>query len=493
MTRDLGLDLTVCVFPFGYAGSLLWHDPNLAAGMPVKDAPLVARGGRLVPEQTASVVNGSFEEFRDDRASGFAFQDDPGKGSFIDASVRRNGRVSLRFENVGRANQHGHGRICQQVAVQPWQQYRIRAWMKTEGLEADQIQLLVLAKGRTLQYQHVRAGQGDRLEPAGSARGLTTDWVEQSVAFNSLDNTNVNVYAGIWGGRAGKIWWDDLRIDSAPTLNLLRRESLPLAVAGDDGAVFAEGKDFEPVADPGLGSRPWPGCYDTRHDPPELKLTPGSRIRDGQRVRLSCYHCAIVYDDQVNCSVEAPEVFALCEEQMRRTGPALEPDGYFMSHDEIRCAGWEPRETQRFSTSGELFAFNIRRCFDIASREGRGKPVYVWSDMYDPNHNARGGYYLVNNTIEGSWEGLDRKVIVMKWGSGPQARAGLRFFADRGHRQMVAAYYDGDVEADHRTWSAAMAGVPGIVGVMYTTWENDYSRLEDFARVWWARDLPARR
>jgi len=488
ITKTLGLELTVCVFPFGRAGSLLWHDVNLASGMPVKGAVLTAHDGRLVPEQTAVIGNGSFEEYRNHRAAGFSFQDAAGRGSFIDTRTAKHGRASLRFRNVGKVSRHGHGRICQRVRVQPWQQYRLRAWMKTKRLTAGQVQLLVIGGKRTLQYQHPLAAEGERLRHVYGAQELTTDWVEQSVTFNSLSNTSVNVYAGIWGGKEGSIWWDHLRIDAVPTLNLLRRGSLPLSLTGEDGTVYKEGVDFDPIVDKGLGAKPWPGSYDTRHEPPDIRLTPTSRIREGQRVRLSCYHCVIIYGGQVNCSMDHPAVFGLCEQQIGRVNEALAPDGTFMSHDEIRCAGWEPGEVSRFETSGDLLAFNVRRCFDIARRGGEGRPVYVWSDMFDPHHNARAGYYLVNGTLAGSWEGLNPRVIVMKWGGGKRARPGLQFFADRGHRQMIAAYYDSDVGANHRMWAEAAEGIPGIIGVMYTTWRDDYDKLEEFAEAWWGTD-----
>jgi hypothetical protein len=488
ITRDLGMDLTVCVFPFGYAGSLLFHDPNLASGMPLRDVPLVARNGQLVPEQTAEVRNGSFEDFEGHTARGWSFQDDPGKSSFIDSAVVKHGQASLRFEDVGAVNAHGHGRVSQRLTVKPWQQYRIRVWMKCEELNADVIQVLVLGGGRTLQHQHVQVKKGDRLAYAQSARNLTTDWVEQSVTFNSLDNTEVNLYAGIWGGKTGKIWWDDMRVDAVPLLNVLRRDSLPLTITDEEATAYKEGVDFEAVSDPGLGKVPWPGNYDTRHPAPIIKLTPNSGIQEGQRVLFSGYHCVLVYGGQVNCSMDDPAVFKLCEEQMRRTEEALSPDGYFMSHDEIRSAGWEPRQVANYKNSGELFAYNIRRSFEITHREGGGKPVYVWSDMYDPNHNAHDKYYQVNNTLEGAWEGLDPRTIIMKWGGGERARPGLQFFADRGHQQMIAAFYDSDVTEDHKMWSEAMKGIPGIQGIMYTTWQNDYSKLEEFAHAWWGSD-----
>lgn len=289
------------------------------------------------------------------------------------------------------------------------------------------------------------------------------------MTFNSLDNDSVRVYVGEWGGKAGKIWWDDLRIDAAPTLNVLRRESLPLKIVGEDGAEYEEGRDFERIADAQLGRNPWPGSYDTHHESPEIRLTANSRIREGQRVLLSCYHAALVYGGQVNCSMDEPKVFELCRLQMQKTVEALDPDGFFMSHDEIRCAGWEPRQIEQYKNADELFAYNIRQCFEIANDAGGGKPVLVWSDMYDPNHNAHDNYYLVNRTIAGSWEGLDSRIIIMKWGGGKIARPGLQFFAERGHQQMIAGYYDGDVAADHRMWMEAAEGLPNIIGVMYTT------------------------
>lgn len=484
-TRRLDMELVVCVFPFGYAGSLLWHDVNLASGMPIRQAPLQRAGDELRPAVTAVIQNGSFEEYRDNQALQFAFQDAPGKGSFIDHEVKKDGQVSLRFENIGDANPAGNGRVCQKVQVRPWQQYRIRVWMKTEDLTGDEIKVLVLAGERVLQWQHLQVKSGNEYQYINRVRNLTCDWVEQCVTFNSLDNDSVMIYAGIWGGRKGKLWWDDLRIEAAPVLNVLRRESLPVRVTAEDGTVYEEGVDCARIADPQLGRTPWAGSYETRHESPGIQVADKSRIQEGQTVYLSCYHPVLVYDGQVNCSLNEPKVFELCREQIRYTEEALRPDGYFMSHDEIRCDGWEPEQVRQYKTSGELLAYNVRTCTRIIREAVGNRPVYVWSDMFDPNHNAHADYYLVNNTLAGSWEGLDKDVIVMKWGGGDIAAPGLKFFAERGHRQMIAAYYDSDVASDHAMWNKAMGDIANIDGVMYTTWENNYSDLEAFAGRWW--------
>jgi len=484
---DLGLEFTACVLPFGYSSSLLSHDVNLAAGMPVRGAILIRRGNHLVPEQTVRVENGSFENYRKHRVRKIKFHDAPGKSSFVDTKIFKHGKASLRFEDVGQASKHGHGRLCVKLKVQPWRQYRIRVWMKTENLSASLLQVIVLAKGRSLQRQYPMAWKNKKRVAASSARNLTSDWIEQRLTFNSLNNTSVLLYAGLWGGKTGKIWWDNLRIDDVPTLNLLRRDTLPLTIVGEDETVYEEGKDFGRIRDPGLGQKPWPGNYDTLHEPPVITVPSKSRIREGQAVRLSCYHATIIHDGQVGCSMDDPNVFDICKEQIKRTRDALSPDGYFMSHDEIRCGGWEPNQEKWFKTSGKLFAYNIKQSFKVVHDGGGGKPVYVWSDMYDPFHNARDKFYLVKSSLKGSWEGLDKRIVIMKWAGGARGRPGLKFFSDRGHKQMIAAYYDGHVKNDHNMWLKASDGIPGIVGVMYTTWRRDYRNLENFASEWWGK------
>jgi hypothetical protein len=102
--------------------------------------------------------------------------------------------------------------------------------------------------------------------------------------------------------------------------------------------------------------------------------------------------------------------------------------------------------------------------------------------MFDPHHNAvKGPYYLVNGPLLNSWEGLDKNVTIVPWYYEKRAES-LKFFADRGHHQVIAGYYDAD-PALVSDWLAAAKTVPGsVVGVMYTTWENNYRDLEKFSQ-----------
>ena len=103
--------------------------------------------------------------------------------------------------------------------------------------------------------------------------------------------------------------------------------------------------------------------------------------------------------------------------------------------------------------------------------------------MFDPHHNAVDNYYLVRGTLAGSWEGLSKDTLIMNWNSGKQKES-LDFFAKRGHAQILAGYYDGN-PSSIKGWLATAKSLGGanVQGVMYTTWANNYSQLEAFAKA----------
>jgi hypothetical protein len=61
--------------------------------------------------------------------------------------------------------------------------------------------------------------------------------------------------------------------------------------------------------------------------------------------------------------------------------------------------------------------------------------------------------------------------------------AGIRWFADRGHRQILCGYYDGDLRENISGWMRNSEGAPGVIGMMYTTWENNFDDMKEFVRL----------
>jgi hypothetical protein len=96
---ELELKIIPTVCGFGYSSGILAHDPNLAEGLPVRDQPLIVRGGKAELEKRVNLVLGDFERRQADAFAGWGFQDEPGKGTFADTTVKHGGEASLRIEN----------------------------------------------------------------------------------------------------------------------------------------------------------------------------------------------------------------------------------------------------------------------------------------------------------------------------------------------------------------------------------------------------------
>src|SRR5947208_12534365 len=49
--------------------------------------------------------------------------------------------------------------------------------------------------------------------------------------------------------------------------------------------------------------------------------------------------------------------------------------------------------------AGALLAENVKTCIQILREVNPGGRIYVWSDMFDPHHNAHKDYYLVHGDL----------------------------------------------------------------------------------------------
>ncbi len=219
---------------------------------------------------------------------------------------------------------------------------------------------------------------------------------------------------------------------------------------------------------------------------PTLKLLPGSQIPDGSELFVDWFHTATIYDGQVTCCLAEPKVFAVLEDQVRQVEKLFEPKTYFMSHDEIRLANWCDACRKEGRSAGELLADNVRRCAAVIRGVSPNAELCVWSDMFDPHHNARANFYLVNGDLSGSCEGLPKGITIINWNHDKAAKS-LPFFAEQGHRQVLSGFYDGD-PASIADWLKTADGIAGVDGVMYTTWQNDFSELESFAKAAWGSE-----
>ncbi len=455
------LELIPAIFSVGYGGSALVHDRNLAEGLPVENAPFVVSGAqaKFIPDPAVRMPNGGFEEFTANKLKGFNFHDQPGQISFVDGSIKHSGKTSLRLENFT-ANQHGHGRVMQELTVQPHRAYRVSLWVKTEDLRpANAFQISVLAGNRSL-------------SPRTFKLAPTADWQKLTFLFNSLDLQKVRIYAGIWGGKGGKLWVDDWSLEEVGPMNVLHRPGTPVTVQSEDRTTtFTEGKDYAPLVDsaysPSRVDRPWPN----------LKLPPGSRIKDGQKLRVSWYHPMVIHEGQVTVCMAEPALYEIFDHEAKMLVERLNPRRVMLNMDEIRmggtcraCAG---------KNMAELLGQCITKQTEIIHRYAPKAEVYIWSDMIDPHHNAHGDYYLVVGDYTNSWKHVPKDLNIAVWGGAPREKS-MRFFAEQGFKTLVSCYYDADDLNDVKAWLELARQMPNVRGFMYTPWQKKYDLLPGF-------------
>ncbi|MES2789026.1 MAG: hypothetical protein V4719_05350 [Planctomycetota bacterium] len=470
--RELQLEIIPTVTPFGYSAGILAHDPNLAEALPVKNSPFSVQDDVALPANgNKDLVPGEFEEYKGHELANWRFQDEAGTGTYVDTEIKHGGLAALRIEKgTGTA---GNRRINKRLPCRRWTQFHASVWIRTQDFEAAESTRMFAMnpEGRVLSFSNLGVQRNQ-------------DWTQHHIVFNSLDGDYIQFYAGVWGCEGGKLWMDDLRLVEEPFVNLVRRPGCPLVVQNQDGTTtYEEGRDYSPLADPGLGTTPYPGDFNVYHLPPQLKFPKGSRIKHGQKLQVSFYHAVTIYNDQVPCSLSEPKVFEIVEDQVRRIQKLFEPRTFFLSHDEIRVANWSQPEQQAGQTAGQVLAENVRKCVKIIRQINPQSRLCIWSDMFDPHHNAEKEFYLVHGDLTGSWEGLPADMSVINWNSGKAAKS-LPFFAKRGHSQVLAGYYDGAPE-DIRRWQAEGKGLKGIDGAMYTTWKSNFADLEKFAEAAW--------
>jgi hypothetical protein len=460
-----GLEIIPLGFSVGYGGAILGYDPNLAEGLRVDRALFQVQGGeaRLVPDPPVGVANGDFEQFAGQRFAHFAFQDKPGQISFVDQEIFHSGHASLRFQHFGGPdNPYGHARVMATVAVHPRRHYAFSAWVKTEGLSpTSAFALQVYGEKR-----HIGA-----LRPALQP---TQDWTRVVYVFNSLDNAQLRLYAGLWGGKQGRVWLDDLALEEVGLRCVLRRPGTPITVTSEDGqTLYQEGKDFAEIVDPKLRD------FRGNHEDPPIKILPGSRIKEGDRLRVTFYHAQVVQDGQVCICMSEPAVYDIWRNEVRHIEERLHPQKYFLSMDEIReggsCAACQARNMSMAQILGDCIT---KQCSIIRAVNPQAK-IYLWSDMLDPNHNAHGDYYLVEGDFTGSWQYVPKDLVIVCWYY-EKRHESLKFFSDLGFETVAGAYYDGDTLDNPKGWLEALAQTPRARGIIYTTWQNKYDLLAPF-------------
>ena len=181
VASELGIEIIPSVFPVGYSNDLLFHDPNLAEGLPVRDASFVVSNGvaRLMPDPLVSLP--PLTERR--------------RWGFVDKNLQPDDG-GLRVTEVKGVN----ARMMAPVKVSPFRQYHVSVRIKTREFRGQPEIKVLVGASRSLSFTSLG------VKP-------TQDWKAHHITFNSLEHTNVGIYMGAWGANGGSLWLADPKIE----------------------------------------------------------------------------------------------------------------------------------------------------------------------------------------------------------------------------------------------------------------------------------------
>ncbi len=455
--------------PYGFSNETLEMNPNWAESQRVIGAQFEVdpSGAKLnFKNSFGGLANGGFENGKTDWFS----TGDSGLGL---SGAARSGKNSAVIADAPR-----NARLRQKFPLRPWRQYHLRLFYKSSDFHGSSM----VSVFDSSDLKKVRFNVS--LQVNG-----THDWTRLDYTFNSQDSTEGYLYFGVWGGSSGLLWFDDIFLEETALVYLTRRPGTPVKVydPAQPPSEFIEGQDFNTMVDARMQTgKPFTDDY---HEATPVTLPKGTRLKPRQRV-LADFYAAITVPGahSVAMCLTDPGSLKWVAQNGQAIHQMLPPDsGLFLGYDEIRQANSCGSCRGRHRSAGQLLAWSVGHIADTYHSVAPGRPLYIWNDMFDPYHNAHANYFYVEGDLAGSWSGIPANVTVMNWNL-DHLRDSLVWFSGAdakqptSHAQIIAGYYDnGNGAAAAQQELQAAGGVPGVLGLMYTTWNDDYSQLAPFA------------
>ena len=486
--------VTSCI-PIGDCCSYLSGSPELAECLKVTAEPYTVKGGVFTPQSV--IKNGSFEE-------GFKhWRPDTQKVDIsLDTKVAASGKTSVHFKLTGK-EPHNQSRIWYHLDCKPFQQMALTFKIKTKNIKGSGnkkcVSFAVVAKDpgakdgfRYLTYRN---------EPTFNRKPIkeTADWQEYRVIFNTFELSQIRIALGCWKIQGpGEVWIDDVDVKPASFLNVIRRKGTEPKVTSADGKIiYTEGKDYAKIVDPKAGHVRWIGDFNDAHAAPQIKVLPGSRIKEVQTILASYYHVALSQKHACIC-INNPETKKYITRTVEWQQKHIKPDGILIGIDEHRAYGYDPDCEKSGLTAAQALNMIAKYSYNEIKRIAPKAQVYMWNDMFDPYSNCGKGryYYMIKgkSALWNSWKDLPKDIIIMRWSPSnvKTKRAALQGSMDHWRNLGLKfvefpGYFDAPTFNPHTEGILEMAKQnPNCIGVAYGQWSgiNGYKpHFEKFIKV----------
>lgn len=257
---------------------------------------------------------------------------------------------------------------------------------------------------------------------------------------------------------------------------IVRRHGTPVTVrSAATGEVYVEGRDYARVP---RATGVWPGPWNRPAQLP-LKILKGGAVREGDELVLDCYCSFPNWGKWASACMAAPEMDEILEKSAAETVRLANPKMWILSFDEVR-AGGGCRDCLATGDMAHIYAAFVKKAMAAVRRLRPDAEIYLWNDMVDPyamqDDGKNAGMY---SSMKGVWDLLPRDLGIAYWTYSWRGD-GVKFFAERGHPQIMCGYYDEKVLKKSLEWMDLAARTPLCRGVMYCTWCDNWDLLGEF-------------
>ncbi len=469
--REKDMEIIPLIGSFGWGSNILWQNPNLAEGLRVESQVFKVNGNSAeLVKGKIEFSNGGFERYNGDVADNYEFQEKPGEISFIDIKEYTEGKSSLRFQNFY-LDKYKQARVMHKVKVLPKKSYRVDCSIKTQLFTpSDSIKLVCIDQnGKVLGTERNSTVWQKKYTDCDNG------WYKITMGFNSMENTFVNIYAGAWGAEEGIFWIDDLTVQEVGLVNILRRNGTPLCIRNrENGQIYEEGIDYEFVRDTIMD-------FEFDHCSESIKIPLQSSIKDGTFLLVDYYHGLGMDHDQISVCMSEETSYDILEKNIQALVGRLESSKFFISLDEVIMGGTCALCSCCEKKPGLIMSQCVIRQMAIVRKYKPSANFFIWSDMFDPYHNADRQYGLCEGYY-GAIEPLPKDITFVCWNNKVIEKS-INFFASKGFSVMAGAYYDDKSMNSTEECVSALKSTNKQIKILYTTWKKDYSMLKEFSEM----------
>lgn len=207
--------------------------------------------------------------------------------------------------------------------------------------------------------------------------------------------------------------------------------------------------------------------------------------QDGDCLSVDCYSPSPVWGKWQGACMGAVEMDDILDLSAAAVAKTVNPSVWLLSLDEVRTGGG-CEDCRAIGDCAHIYAAFAKKCMAAVRRHSPGAEMYVWNDMVDPwclsATSRKGAYAGLYSGMRGVWDLLPRDLGIAYWREDSRGQ-GLPFFSKRGHRILVACYYDAATLDGSLVWARMALDTPGADGIMYCTWMDRWMLLGDWGEA----------